>query len=228
VADPFAYLPFVLRGTFVTIALSVSALVVATVVGLLGSWAKASSSQAIRTTAEAYTTVIRGIPDLVLMLLFYYGGQAALNRLGEVTGLWAYTALDPFTIGVLALGFIFGSYMTETFRGAFLSIPPGQADAAKALGLSGSLMFRHVLWPQLLRNALPSFSNNWLTLLKSTALVSVIGLEDIVNKGYAAGRATQQPFAFLFVVFLVYLALTAVSDVGLRALGRHFRVSQGG
>ena len=221
-------MPFVLRGTYVTIALSISALVVATVIGLLGSWAKASPRPATRRTAEAYTTIIRGIPDLVLMLLFYYGGQAVLNRLGEVTGLWAYAPLDPFTIGVLALGFIFGSYMTETFRGAFLAIPPGQADAAKALGLSGSQMFRHVLWPQLLRNALPSFSNNWLTLLKSTALVSVIGLEDIVNKGYAAGRATQQPFAFLFVVFVVYLALTALSDVGLRALGRRFRVSQGG
>jgi His/Glu/Gln/Arg/opine family amino acid ABC transporter permease subunit len=219
------YLPFVLSGTYVTVALSAGSLGVATLLGLVGAWAKSSRFSTIRAGAETYTTVIRGIPDLVLILLLYYGGQAVVNRIGEFSGLWTRLELDPFGVGVLAIGVIFGSYMTETFRGAYLAIPRGQSEGAKALGLSNWLRFRLVIWPQLLRNALPSFTNNWLSLMKATALVSVVGLEDIVNKGNAAGRATHQPFSFFAVVLVVYLALTVVSDAGLRTLARRLHAS---
>ncbi|HTN96686.1 MAG TPA: ABC transporter permease subunit, partial [Nordella sp.] len=115
--------PFVLSGIRITVALSLLSLAVAVILGLLGAWAKLSGSRAARRIAELYTTLIRGVPDLVLMLLLYFGGQMALNRIGAVTGLWRHVELDAFTAGVLAIGFIFGSYMTETFRGAALAIP---------------------------------------------------------------------------------------------------------
>lgn len=105
---------------------------VAVALGLLGAWAKLSGSRRTRRIAELYTTLVRGVPDLVLMLLLYFGGQMALNRIGAATGLWDYVELDAFTAGFLAIGFIFGSYMTETFRGALLAIPRGQIEAGTA------------------------------------------------------------------------------------------------
>ncbi len=214
--------PFVLAGIRITVALSLLSLQVAVVLGLLGAWAKLSSSRAARRIAEFYTTFVRGVPDLVLMLLLYFGGQMVLNRIGAATGLWRHIELDAFTAGVLAIGFIFGSYMTETFRGAALAIPRGQIEAGIAGGMSRSVLFRRIIWPQLVRYALPSFTNIWLTLMKTTALVSVIGLEDLVYNGYAAGKATQMPFTFMFVVLMTYLTMTAISDLGLRWLDRRY------
>lgn len=210
--------PFILAGIRITVALSLMSLLVAVVLGLLGAWAKLSASRSARRIAEAYTTLIRGVPDLVLMLLLYFGGQIALNRIGALTGLWRHVELNAFTAGILAIGFIFGSYLTETFRGAALAIPRGQIEAGSAFGMRRSILFRRIIWPQLVRFALPSFTNIWLTLMKTTALVSVIGLEDLVYNGYAAGKATQMPFTFMFVVLMTYLVLTAVSDLGLRWL----------
>lgn len=216
------YSPFVAAGIRITVALSLLSLAVAVLLGLLGAWAKLSRSRAARRIAELYTTFIRGVPDLVLMLLLYFGGQMALNRLGAITGLWKHVELDAFTAGVLAIGFIFGSYMTETFRAAALAIPRGQIEAGLACGMSRLVLFRRIIWPQLVRYALPSFTNIWLTLMKTTALVSVIGLEDLVYNGYAAGKATHMPFTFMFVVLMTYLTMTAVSDLALRWLDRRY------
>lgn len=212
--------PFVASGIRITVALSLLSLAVAVILGLLGAWAKLSGSRAARRIAGLYTTLIRGVPDLVLMLLLYFGGQMALNHIGALTGLWRHAELDAFTAGVLAIGFIFGSYMTETFRGAALAIPRGQIEAGLASGMNRPTLFRRIIWPQLVRYALPSFTNIWLTLMKTTALVSVIGLEDLVYNGYAAGKATRMPFTFMFIVLLTYLAMTAISDLGLRWLDR--------
>lgn len=214
--------PFVLTGIRITVALSLLSLLVAVALGLLGAWAKLSASRAARRIAEFYTTFVRGVPDLVLMLLLFFGGQMVLNRIGALTGLWRHIELDAFTAGVLAIGFIFGSYMTETFRGAALAIPRGQVEAGIAGGMSRTVLFRRIIWPQLVRYALPSFTNIWLTLMKTTALVSVIGLEDLVYNGYAAGKATQMPFTFMFVVLMTYLTMTAISDLGLRWLDRRY------
>lgn len=214
--------PFVLAGLRITVALSVLSLLVAITLGLLGAWAKLSASRMARRIAELYTTLVRGVPDLVLMLLLYFGGQMVLNRIGAATGLWRHWELNAFTAGIIAIGFIFGSYMTETFRGAALAIPRGQIEAGIASGMSRVVLFRRIIWPQLVRYALPSFTNIWLTLMKTTALVSVIGLEDLVYNGYSAGKATQMPFTFMFVVLMTYLAMTAISDLGLRWLDRRY------
>jgi His/Glu/Gln/Arg/opine family amino acid ABC transporter permease subunit len=220
------FMPFILRGLKVTILLSLSSVLVAIVLGLLGAWAKLSRSRGAQKIGEAYTVVVRGVPDLVLMLILYYGGQHILNKLGEGTGLWQYLELNEFFAGLLSLGFIFGAYMTETFRGAALSIPRGQIDAGIAFGMPKFLLFRRIVWPQLVLYALPSFTNNWLTLMKATALVSVIGLEDLVYNGYAAGKTTRMPFTFMLVVLLIYLLLTAVSDVALRWTDRRYAVGR--
>jgi His/Glu/Gln/Arg/opine family amino acid ABC transporter permease subunit len=175
-----AYMPLILKGTMVTITVSLASVALAVIFGLIGAWGKLSKSRAAQRTAEAYTTLVRGIPDLVLMLLLFYGGQQLLNDLGESTGLWGYVEINQFSAGVGTIGFIFGAYMTETFRGAFLSIPRGQIEAGVSCGMSPALVFGRIIWPQLVRYALPSFGNNWLVLLKTTALVSVLGLHELV------------------------------------------------
>jgi histidine transport system permease protein len=217
-----AYLPSILKGTSVTVAVALCSILIAVFLGLLGAWGKLATSKVANGFANAYTTLIRGVPELVLMLLLFYGGQQFLNYLGESTGWWGYIEINHFTAGVFTIGFIYGAYMTETFRGAYLAIPRGQIEAGVACGMSGPLVFRRIIWPQLVRYALPSFGNNWLVLLKATALVSVLGLHELVWESFTAGRSTRQLFTFFFVTLVIYLVLTAVSDVGLRWLDRKY------
>ena len=161
-----AYSPSILQGTLVTIQIAIASVIMAVLLGLLGAFAKLSNSRITQGIGEAYTTLVRGVPDLVLMLLLFFGGQTLLNEVGDATGLWDYVEINHFTAGVLTIGFIFGAYMTETFRGAFLSIPRGQVEAGVASGMSRPLIFLRIIWPQLVRYALPSFGNNWLVLPK--------------------------------------------------------------
>ncbi len=223
-SDVIAYMPAIFNGMLVTIAVAICSLALAVLLGLVGAWGKLAKSLPAKKTADAYTTLVRGIPDLVLMLLLFYGGQQLLNDLGDATGWWGYLEIDQFTAGVFTIGFIYGAYMTETFRGAFLSIPNGQIEAGIASGMSPGLRFRRIVWPQLVRYALPSFGNNWLVLLKGTALVSVLGLHELVWEAFTAGRSTRQLFTFFFVVLMLYLVLTAISDAGLRYLERKYSV----
>lgn len=217
-----AYLPAILRGTSVTVAVALCSAVLAVFLGLLGAWGKIAPSRTANAVTGAYTTLIRGVPDLVLMLLLFYGGQQLLNDIGAATGWWGYIEISHFTAGVFTIGFIYGAYMTETFRGAYLAIPKGQIEAGTACGMSGSLVFRRIVWPQLVRYALPGFGNNWLVLLKTTALVSVLGLHELVWESFTAGRSTRQLFTFFFVTLAIYLVLTAISDTGLRWLERKY------
>ncbi|MBO6837501.1 MAG: ABC transporter permease subunit [Alphaproteobacteria bacterium] len=210
------------KGGALTIQVALLSLVLATLFGLLGAWAKLSKNPVARGTAETYTTVIRGIPDLVLMLLVFFQGQIILNRFGEWTGFWDYVEIDPMTAGIGTIGFIMGAYYTETFRGAYLSIPSGQIEAGIACGMSKPLIFRRIIWPQLVRYALPSFTNNWLVQMKTTALVSIIGLQDIVYNANAIGRKLREPFTFLFAALLFFLVLTAISEIALRYLERRY------
>ena len=209
-------------GTVVTVELALASLFLSVVLGMLGTWAKLSKSTIAKRTAGAYTTLIRGVPDLVLMLLVFYGGQQMVNDLGSALGLWDYAGISEFTAGTFTIGFIFGAYMTETFRGAMLAVPAGQIEAAEAFGMNRWQVFHRVMWPQMVRHALPGFTNNWLVLVKATALVSIIGLQDVVYNAFSAGRSTRQLFTFMFAVLIIYLILTAISDVGLRKLDRYY------
>ena len=216
------YRYLLLDGTVVTVQLAVGSLILSVVLGLAGASAKLASNPVSNRLASAYTTLVRGVPDLVLMMLLFYGGQQIVNDLGTVTGWWDYLEIDQFIAGIGSIGFVFGAYMTETFRGAILAIPRGQIEAGISCGMRNLTIFRRITWPQMVRHALPSFTNNWLVLIKATALVSVIGLHDVVWNASTAGRSVREPFTFMFAVLLIYLALTAISDIGLRWLDRRY------
>lgn len=213
-----------LSGTAVTIQLALGSLALSVILGLIGAAAKLSKNRMSHRVAGAYTTLIRGVPDLVLMMLLFYGGQQIVNDLGTATGWWDYVEINQFIAGVWSIGFVFGAYMTETFRGAILAIPRGQIEAGISVGMTPLQVFRLITWPQMIRHALPSFTNNWLVLIKATALVSVIGLHDLVWNASTAGRSVREPFTFMFAVLIIYLLLTACSDVGLRWMERRYNV----
>ncbi|HAN61448.1 MAG TPA: arginine ABC transporter permease ArtQ [Gammaproteobacteria bacterium] len=216
------YRYLLLSGTVVTVQLAVSSLILSVALGLAGASAKLAHNPISNRFASAYTTLVRGVPDLVLMMLLFYGGQQIVNELGTVTGWWDYLEIDQFIAGIGSIGFVFGAYMTETFRGAILAIPRGQIEAGISCGMTNLTIFRRITWPQMVRHALPGFTNNWLVLIKATALVSVIGLHDVVWNASTAGRSVREPFTFMFAVLLIYLALTAISDIGLRWLDRRY------
>ena len=213
--------PLLLQGTWMTVKLSVMSLLLAIVLGLFGASAKLSKSPMLRIPAQVYTTLIRGIPDLVLMLLIFYSLQTWLTSLTEVME-WDYIEIDPFSAGVITLGFIYGAYFTETFRGAILAVPRGQVEAATAYGLSRAQRFRFVVFPQMMRFALPGIGNNWQVVLKATALVSIIGLADLVKASQDAGKSTYQLFYFLVLAALIYLVITSVSNFALRWAERRY------
>ncbi|MFO1262830.1 MAG: ABC transporter permease [Rhodoferax sp.] len=217
-----AYAASILQGALLTVGVSLAALAVATVLGLLGATAKLSGRRVWVGTATAYTTLIRGIPDLVLMLLIFYGGTMGLNSLLEWLGSEETIDINPFVAGVLTLGFIYGAYMTETFRGAILSIPHGQIEAAWAFGMGRVQTFMRITAPLMVRYALPGFTNNWLVLIKATALVSLIGLHDMTYAAKQASAATRSPITFFLFTAAIFLVYTSVSLWALRAVQARF------
>ncbi|CAN0619437.1 lysine/arginine/ornithine ABC transporter/histidine ABC transporter, membrane subunit HisQ [Burkholderia multivorans] len=208
-------------GTVQTIELSVLSLAAAVALGLIGAVAKLSHNRVLRSLATGYTTLIRSVPDLVLMLLLFYSIQIWLNQLTDLLN-WDQIDIDPFVAGVLTLGFIYGAYFTETFRGAFLSVPRGQLEAGAAYGMSGMRVFVRIMFPQMMRFALPGIGNNWQVLVKATALVSIIGLADVVKAAQDAGKSTFNMFFFILVAALIYLAITTVSNLVLMQLEKRY------
>lgn len=213
--------PLLLEGAWMTVKLSLSALGLSVLLGLIGASAKLSSLKLLRIPAQLYTTLIRGVPDLVLMLLIFYSLQTWLTVITVGLG-WEYIEINPFIAGIITLGFIYGAYFTETFRGAMLAVPRGQVEAATAYGLSRAQRFRFVVFPQMMRFALPGLGNNWMVILKATALVSIIGLADLVKAAQDAGKSTYQLFFFLVLAALTYLLITSVSNFALRCLEKHY------
>ncbi|HMO06120.1 MAG TPA: ABC transporter permease [Paracoccaceae bacterium] len=216
------YYASILQGALVTVGVSLAALVFAIVLGLLGAAAKLSGNRLLVGLATVYTTVIRGVPELVLMLLIFYGGTIGLNHLLEWVGHRRYVDINPFAAGVLTIGFIYGAYMTETFRGAILAIPRGQAEAAWAFGMGRFRTFLRITLPQMVRYALPGFTNNWLVLIKATALISLIGLQEMTYLAKQASAATREPFTFFLFAAALFLVYTSISLWALRWLERRY------
>lgn len=232
----------ILKGAVLTIEVALLSLVLALLLGMLGALAKLSPYRSARFVATLYTTVIRGIPDLVLMMLIFFGGQIFLNTslytINETLNQWFasgpnqewveyvpdYIDVSPFIAGTITIGFIFGAYMAETFRGAIMAVDRGELEAGKAYGMSPLLAFRRILLPQMIRHALPGFGNNWLVLLKTTALVSIIGLEDMVRVSALAAGSTKMPFTFYMTVAVIFLIFTSVSTGLLKLVERKFSI----
>lgn len=215
------YGPLLLSGTWMTIQLALLSLLLSVIIGLIGASSKLSNIKALRYIATGYTTLIRSVPDLVIMLLLFYSLQLGLNQITEALQM-DQIDINPFVAGVITLAFIYGAYFTETFRGAFQSVPTGQIEAAMAYGMTPWQVFRRVLFPQMMRFALPGIGNNWQVLIKATALVSIIGLTDIVKTTQDAGRSTMQLFFFSIVAAAIYLAITTVSNLILMWLERRY------
>ncbi|QDL54510.1 ABC transporter permease [Rhodoferax aquaticus] len=217
-----AYYLAILQGSALTVGVSLCALLVSIVLGLLGAAAKLSGRPVLVAAATVYTTIIRGVPDLVVMLLVFYGGTIGLNHLFELAGSKTVVDINPFVAGVLTIGFIYGAYMTETFRGAIIAIPKGQLEAAWAFGMGKVQAFFRITTPQMIRYALPGFTNNWLVLIKATALVSLIGLKEMTYIAKQASAATRSPFVFFLFTAALFLVYTTVSLYALRKLNARY------
>ena len=201
------------RGALWTLALSVVAFAIGVLIGSFGAAAKLSYLPPLRWLGQGYTTVIRGIPDLlVIYLLFFGGNQAVMSIARGLFGYDGYIELNAFSIGAIALGTVSGAYSTEVIRGAVLAVPRGQLEAARACGISGWLLFRRVLVPQVARYALPGLGNVWQLTLKDTSLISVVGLVEIMRHAFVASGSTKEPFTFFVTAAVLYLALTSLSN----------------
>ncbi|MBL8671191.1 MAG: ABC transporter permease [Alphaproteobacteria bacterium] len=204
-ADEMAY------GALLTLAVSAQAFVLGLCFGTLAAFAKLSSSRAARAVADGYTTVLRGIPDLLVIYLLYFGGSGVVTSIAEALGHDGFVEINPFFTGALAVGIVSGAYSTEVIRGAYLAIARGEIEAAKSVGMSPFLMFRRILAPQILRYALPGLGNVWQLALKESALISVTGLVEILRQSVVGSGSTKQPFDFYMTAALAFLVLTTVT-----------------
>ena len=200
-----------LEGAGQTVLVGLASMVIAMVLGLFGAWGRLSRSKTAQTLAGLYTTIIRGVPELVIILLVYYGVPTLIQDIGEAIGIDTVIDFNPFLAGVATIGFIYGAFSTEVFRGSFLAIPKGQMEAARALGMSRVQGFFRIMLPQMWRFALPGLGNVWMVLIKATALVSVIQLPELMRNADIASRSTKLPFTCYFAASLLYLGITIVS-----------------
>ena len=199
------------EGLLITLAVGLCAMAVALLLGLLGAWGKLSHARAARAVAETYTTVIRGVPELLLILIIYYGVPTLVQDGLAEFGNDIIIDFNPFLAGVLTIGFIYGAFASEVFRGAYLAVPKGQIEAARAHGMGAALAFRRIVLPQMWRFALPGLGNVWMVLIKATALISIIQLPELMRNSFIGAGATRLPFSFFFVASLMYLGITIVS-----------------
>jgi octopine/nopaline transport system permease protein len=202
----------IIQATLMTVAVSLCAFLFGMVFGTLGAWAKLSSSLVARGVGEVYTTVLRGIPDLLVIYLFYFGGSAVLTAIGRALGAEGFIGVNAFLTGALAVGIVSGAYQTEVFRGAYLTIARGEIEAAVAVGMRPLLMFRRIIAPQVVRFALPGMGNVWQLILKESALISVTGLVELLRQSQVAAGSTKQPFPFYITAMAMYLLLTSASS----------------
>jgi His/Glu/Gln/Arg/opine family amino acid ABC transporter permease subunit len=200
------------EGLKITLAVGLCAAPITILMGLLGAWGKLSKSRIASRFSHAYTTIVRGVPELVLILMVYYGATILLQRiLTSLMGEDVIIDINSFVAGVLTLGIIYGAFATEVFRGAFQAIPRGQIEAAQSTGMSRFTILHRIMLPQVWRFALPGLGNVWLVLLKATALMSVIQLQEMMRWTDVAARATKLPFTFYLTASFIYLGLTSIS-----------------
>ena len=197
--------------TLMTIAVSITAMIIGFFFALIFTPLKLSKHKSLNLIGNFYTTVIRGVPELLVIYLFFFGGSGAIMYVAQIFGYFEYIEINAFITGSFAIGVISGAYSTEVFRGAILSIDKGQFEASKVLGLNKYIYFFKVIMPQMLRLALPNISNVWQITLKDTSLISVTGLVEIMRQSYIAAGSTRDPLFFYSFAALLYLMLTYLS-----------------
>ena len=197
--------------TLMTVAVSITAMIIGFLFAVVFTPLKLSKYKSLNLIGNFYTTVIRGVPELLVIYLFFFGGSSAIMYVASIFGYFEYIEINAFTTGSLAIGIISGAYSTEVFRGAIQSIDKGQFEAAKVLGVSKFGQFYKIIMPQMLRLAIPNLSNVWQITLKDTSLISVTGLVEIMRQSYVAAGSTRDPLFFYSVAALLYLFLTFLS-----------------
>jgi octopine/nopaline transport system permease protein len=217
-----------LLGAAVTVAVAACGFALGALVGVFGAWAKISGGRLLRAVADAYTTVIRGVPDLLVIYLVYFGSSAALTAAGRFVGTSGFVGVPGFVAGAVAIGVIAGALNTEVFRGAVAAVPKGEIEAAKACGMPRLLRFRRILAPLTLRHALPGLGNVWVSALKESALLSVTGVGELMRQAHVASGSTGLPFDFFLVAAAIYVVLSTLSGVAFRRAEAHYGRGFGG
>jgi polar amino acid transport system permease protein len=211
-----------LRGAIQTLEIAITAYLLGLVLGLMGAVAKLSERPVLFWIFETYTTLVRAVPELLLILLLYYAGTTALNNILAHYGIAA-VSLSGMVAGIGVLGFVNGAYSTEVLRGAILAVPVGQIEAARAFGMSPFKRWQRIMIPAMLPYAIPGLANLWLELTKGTALLAVVGYSELALETRQAAGATKAYFTFYVAAGAIYLAITLVSNQFFRWLERHFR-----
>jgi octopine/nopaline transport system permease protein len=204
-----------LRGMLMTFAVATCAFLLSLVFGTIFAAAKLSNFRLLHLVGDIYTTMLRGIPELLVIYLVFFGGGIFLRTIAK--GLFGFEGyIDPpvFFVGVFCIGLSAGAYSTEVIRGAVLTIPKGEIEAARAMGMNTSVRFRRILIPQAARFALPGLCNVWQFTLKDTSLISIVGLVEIMRAAAFGAASTKQPFTFYITAFILFLFLAAVSNRG--------------
>ncbi len=210
----------ILRGAWLTLQLAFASLLFGLLMGLAAAAGKLSNSRVARWLANGYTEIVRGVPEMLVVLVVFFGASAALQRLVALFGYDDYIEVNAFTAGTLALGLVFGAFASEVFRGAFLAVPRGQLEAGLSCGMSRWQVFHRIRLPQMWRFAIPGLGNLWMVLIKDTSLISVIALDELLRWSKVAAETTKQPFTFYAVAALIYLAMAILSDWGRARLER--------
>ena len=197
--------------TLMTIAVSVTAMLIGFLFALIFTPLKLSKNKFLNLIGNFYTTVIRGVPELLVIYLFFFGGSGAIMFVASMFGYNEYIEINAFLTGSFAIGIISGAYSTEVFRGAIQSIEKGQFEASKTLGFKKPIQFFKIIMPQMLRLSIPNLSNVWQITLKDTSLISVTGLVEIMRQSYIAAGSTRDPLFFYSFAAVLYLLLTYLS-----------------
>ncbi len=208
--------------TLMTVAVSITAMFIGFIFALIFTPLKLSKFKLFNFIGNFYTTVIRGVPELLVIYLFFFGGSGAIMYVAQIFGYYDYIEINAFITGAFSIGVISGAYSTEVFRGAIQSIDKGQFEASKVLGLNKYIYFFKVIMPQMLRLALPNISNVWQITLKDTSLISVTGLVEIMRQSYIAAGSTREPLFFYSFAAVLYLFLTYISMKFLNRLEKNY------
>jgi octopine/nopaline transport system permease protein len=201
------------RGALVTIAIGVSSMVIGLILGMIGGLIKWARLFPLTLIVDAYTLIVRGVPELLIIYLLFFGSVEFVMRIATVFGYE--NGADngyAFIVGVAAISVISGAYSVEVIRGALAAIPNGQVEAARALGIRRWRIFMRIIVPQMTRLAIPGVNNVWQTTIKDTALVSVVGLQELMRISFVGAGSTRQPFLFYAVAAAIYFAITLVSQ----------------
>jgi octopine/nopaline transport system permease protein len=203
-----------------TVAVALCGFLIGAVLGCLGAAASFSRFRALQVLAGAYTTILRGVPDLLVIYLFYFGSSSLISAVSALSGAEGFVGAPAFLTGALAIGVVSGAYQMQVFRGAVLALSPGEIEAGRAYGMPPLLLFRRIVLPQAARFAIPGTGNVWQLVLKESALISVIGLVELMRQAQIGAGSTRQPFSFYLTAAALYLLITFASGQGFRLAER--------